>query len=72
MSTSGAKNGVVGVFSTMSSIHKTFFFLAQFQFQRVKKKNNEKQQKTTKEAILNPSLHIGSRNPELHFLVWAN
>jgi len=33
ISTSGAKNGVVGVFSTMFSIHKTFFILAQFQFQ---------------------------------------
>jgi hypothetical protein len=71
MSTSGAKNGVVGVFSTMFSINKRVFILAQFQFLQVKKtmKSNKK---TTKEAILNPSLHIGSPNLELHFLVWTN
>jgi hypothetical protein len=72
MSTSGANNGVVGVFSTMFSIHKRFFILAQFQFQRVKKKTMKSNKTTTKEAILNPSLHIGSPNLELQFLVWTN
>jgi hypothetical protein len=72
MSTSCAKNGVVGVFSTMFSIHKTFSILAQFHFQRVKKKTMKSNKRTTKEAILNPSLHIGSPNLELHFWAWTN
>jgi hypothetical protein len=39
------KNGVMGVHSTMFSIHKMSSILAQFQLQKMKKSNNEKHEK---------------------------
>jgi hypothetical protein len=66
VNTRHAQNEMMGVFSTMSSIHKMSSILAQFQLKKQMnfflKTNKNDQMKT-----LDPSLHLGSPNHKLFF-----